>query len=117
MIVNATILSYATAQATAAGKRVFADAVTLGGRCFVDVPTNKQRQELGASIEDATAVAYIPKSVVPAAIVDAGGFVNGTKLSVQVDGSTAARAHAVVQSIDRQKPGGLSHFETYLRVI
>lgn len=113
---NTTLISIAISAVGASGKKAWGSATTLGGRCWLDVPTMSQKKELGAEIADAVAVAMIPKSELPASLAQGDGPARGSKLILQVDDGSE-KSHEVVKSINRQLDGDLAHFEVYLKVL
>jgi hypothetical protein len=110
MILNASItLIKAPPVADATGKRSYGAGTTVSVRCFLDAPSRAQRAAIDTRISTADAVAYVPK---PSSL----SLVPGSRVTIGVDDS-AAIEYELGMVIDRQKDGGLSHFEFYLRKV
>lgn len=108
MIVNATLSRIDTPSgATPAGGVTYATGAAVSVRCALTEPTYAQRYTLGAAIESATAVLYVPRAAVAA-------VAQGQRVVVAVDGS-AARTYRVVHVREWVKAGGLSHWEAFLQ--
>lgn len=112
-LVNATLLQHkARAPSGIGGAKNYASPVAMSARCFLDLPTRRQRVEIGGAIEDATAVLLVYKTALPDGFRPADEDV----LNIQVDRGSAVD-HEVVHTIDRQDDPDIAHFEVYLRVV
>jgi hypothetical protein len=112
VIHNATLQRIDTQQpATAGGSVAYATGAAIAVRCTLDQPSFAQRTALGAVIAQATAVLYVRKADLTAGTVPA----KGNRLSVQVDGDAAAQVYRIEHVVNWEKPGGLSHYQAYLR--
>ncbi|QOV90889.1 hypothetical protein [Humisphaera borealis] len=110
MITNATLTSHIARGASARdGTASWASPSTLTARCAVDAPRQAQRFTLGATIQDASGVIYVLKPAVAGVTIKAGD-----RLAATVDGS-AGKTYQVVFVVDRQKSGGLSHLEIFVK--
>lgn len=110
MIKNATLSNVATPGAADAwGKTTFTGAA-VSVRVFLDEPTRAQRSAEDRRIAESDAVMYVEKPL--------SGFslAAGCRVTAAVDGA-AAITYEVRRVIDRQKDGGLSHVEAYLKVV
>lgn len=111
MLTNATITRIDTQGATSAdGRHLLVEGGSIAVRCLIDAVSSRHRYTLGATIEDADRVAYIPRT--------AGLTVNpGYRLLIQADNQAEASASIVVTLGDRLGPGGggLSHLEVFMR--
>lgn len=91
------------------GGRTFAAGTTVSLRVMMDAPTRGQRLSTDTRVSTSDAVMYIEKPLPAGVSIVAGG-----RVTVLVDGSASAELD-VQHVIDRQKDGGLSHFECYLK--
>lgn len=107
MIDNATLISIATPASSAAGRVTYATATELGVRCNLDDVIEQQRRQLGAVIGDATSVMRLLKSATDTVPV------KGQKVVTQIDGGDE-KDNRIVFVRDRQKSGGLEHWECFL---
>jgi len=111
-LANATLTNIATPGAADAwGQVTYGAGTTVDVRCLLDVPSRAQTMALAERISQASAVLYILKSALPGGTTIAPR----TKLAVTIDGGVQ-QSFEVVHSIDREKSGGLSHWELFVKV-
>lgn len=112
MIENAT-LSAVQAPNTAdkRGEVTFAAATAVSARGALTEPSFSQKRELVGVLKDVSAVFYVLKTVLGNVSVQAG-----RRLTITLDGA-AAVTYEVIKSVDREKAGGLSHWECWLKVM
>jgi hypothetical protein len=113
VITNATLTNItAPAAADARGNPTYGAGTTLDARCLIDDPTRAQLIANAGKLADIAAVLYVLKSNTPAGVTFAPRY----RVTGAVDGS-AAITYEVLKVVDREKAGGLSHFECYLKVM
>src|SRR6266516_2161346 len=112
MITNATLISLTPATTNPAGRSTFGSAVTVNARCLLDNVTRAHQIQLGAKIGDASSVLYVLKTSLPPGTVPD----RGNQAIATLDGATAV-TYRITFVRDRQKDGGLSHFECFLEEI
>lgn len=110
MIYNATLLRVDVPAVDGGGNVTFTNGSALSVRCAGDAVKSGQRYQLGAVIADATAVIYLLRKDIPAALVIEKGY----RLVAQLDGEPAAVTYHVEWKNPRIK-GQISHYELYLR--
>jgi hypothetical protein len=110
-LTNATLVSLAPATTNAAGRTTFGAATTLNARCVLDDVTRAQQIALGAKLGNASAVLYVLKSELPAGTTPD----RGQQAIAVVDGAAAA-TYRIAFVRNREKEGGLSHWECFLEI-
>jgi hypothetical protein len=110
MIENVTINSIAAAVSNVAGKITYPSPVTVGVRGNVQDARSASNRELGATLKDASAVIFVPKSLL-ATKPDQQSLIN-----VTIDGSDP-KDYFVVYVDDQEKAMGLAHFEIFVKEI
>jgi hypothetical protein len=113
VITNCTVTAITPPGASdQAGKVTFPSVTTIDVRAAIVSVTTGQRIALGATIEDATAVVLLQKSAMPAGVARPD---RGCHVVVRIDEEATAEAYVVEHCANRQKSGGLAHYEAFVR--
>lgn len=109
---NAILIRLTNPSAPSVGGDVtYTPGEAIGVRVAMDLPTMAQRRSLDALIKSATSAMYVRKNSLPEGVVPT----TGQQAQVQIDGDAAAGLYIVEHVINRQKVGGLAHWECFLR--
>lgn len=117
MLTNATITRIDRPTAPdAAGRPRRSTGPDVSVRCAVDQVNSHQRLTLGAAIEQATLVVYVPAASLASA--NESPPVGGDRLTLRVDGDPSPMIATVITTGDRAAPGAgalTSHTELFVR--
>lgn len=101
--------------ANALGEATFTAGSALTLRCSIQDPTGTQKLQLGATIKDATAVVYVSRAALVAAISSSMLWA-GDRLVLAQDGCETAWTGEVLRTTTQQQKN-VSHLEVFVRKI
>ena len=115
MITNASIIRIdKAAGASPIGETVRTQGDTWEAnavRCLVDVPTNSQKWQLGAEIQDADKTLFVGAATLPAGTtIDTGDII-----VTQVDGEAESTGEVILVKKHTLRP--ISHYELFLKTL
>jgi hypothetical protein len=112
MITNATLTSITPPPAAdRKGTAVYAAATAVNIRVAMTEPSRAQVISLGTLMADVTAVMFVPKAQILAAAISLD---KDCRVIAAIDDSDP-QTYEVAFARDREKAGGLSHFECFLK--